>query len=129
VRHHFQCVIEVLEIGNSSPPWLCLRQPARPSVGNSLQPSEAFAVLNLSLPAIASGALNSTSFFQLLHNKNLMWDAYAPHKSKLGGLFKLCSECNSSLKAVIRMVRCFLQFAPCEWLPTHNTIHRLQRLI
>jgi hypothetical protein len=37
-------------------------------------------VLNSSQQALANSALNSTAFFQLLHNKNLMWDANAPHK-------------------------------------------------
>jgi hypothetical protein len=46
-------------------------------VGNSLQPFEAFAVLNLSLPALANSALNSTTFFQLLHNKNFKLDGAA----------------------------------------------------
>jgi hypothetical protein len=54
-------------------------------VGNSLQPFEAFAVLNSSQQALASAVVNSTAFFQFLHNKNLMWDGFQPpHKSKLG---------------------------------------------
>jgi hypothetical protein len=64
-------------MGNSSPQWLCLRQPSSPSVGNSLQPSEAFAVLNSSQQALASAVVNSTAFFQLLHNKNLKLDGAA----------------------------------------------------
>ena len=74
-------------MGNSSPLWLCLRQPSSPSVGNSLQPSEAFAVLNSSQQALVNSALNSTAFFQLLHNKNLKLDG-ATHRplSKIHGL-------------------------------------------
>jgi hypothetical protein len=64
-------------MGNSSPLRLCLRQPSSPSVGNSLQPFEAFAMLNSSQQALASAALNSTTFFQLLHNKNLKLDGAA----------------------------------------------------
>jgi hypothetical protein len=48
-----------------------------PSVGNSLQPSEAFTVLNLSQPAIANAVLNSTAFFQLLHNKKFKFVRFA----------------------------------------------------
>jgi hypothetical protein len=66
-------------MGNSSPQWLCLRQPSSPSVGNSLQPSEAFAVLNSSQQALASAVLNSVPLFQSLHNKNLKLDG-ATHR-------------------------------------------------
>jgi len=62
---------------NSILHWLCLRQPSSPSVCNSLQPFEAFAVLNLSQPAIANAELNSESFFQLLHNKKFVRDRFA----------------------------------------------------
>jgi GNAT superfamily N-acetyltransferase len=78
-------------MGNSSLQRLCLRQPSSPSVGNSLQPFEAFAAMNSSQPALANAVLSSTTFFQLLHNKNLMWDGFQPpHKSKLCELGNYC---------------------------------------
>jgi hypothetical protein len=46
-------------------------------VGNSLQPFEALAVLNSSQQALANSALNSTAFFQLLHNKKFKFVRFA----------------------------------------------------